>query len=112
MVIEELTFTMDPTIVAAYLARDAEVWTAFLAEQPGFVGKEVWLPADRPGTVVLVIRWETRDHWKAITPEQCAAVDACMGELQAESLACREYVVADATDADRPDTTPAGSTDR
>ena len=93
-IIEELTITIEPAKIDAYLARDAEVWTAFLALQSGFEGKEVWLPPDRPGTVVLIIRWASRDHWKAITEAQCAAVDAEMGDLLPDTLECREYEVA------------------
>ena len=94
MVIEELTLTMPPSRVEAFLARDAEVWTAFLTEQSGFAGKEIWLPVDRPGTVVAIIRWDTMDQWRAITAEQVAAVDAEMGDLVPDSLECRDYEVA------------------
>ena len=93
MVIEELTLTMPPSRVETFLARDGEVWTTFLALQPGFCGKEVWLPSDRPGTVVFIIRWETLEQWKAITPAQVQTVEAGMGELAADSLECRDYVV-------------------
>jgi uncharacterized protein (TIGR03792 family) len=99
VVIEELTLTMPPARVEAFLARDAEVWTTFLADQAGFAGKEVWLPPDRPGTVVAIIRWETMDQWKAITPEQVAAVDTEMGGLVPDSLESRDYVVASAVAA-------------
>ena len=94
MVIEELTLTMPASRVETFLVRDDEVWTPFLARQPGFCGKEVWLPSDRPGTVVFIIRWETLEQWKAITPAQVRTVDAAMGELAADSLECRNYVVA------------------
>lgn len=92
-VIEELTLTMAPDRVAAYLRRDAEVWTRFLESCDGFLGKETWIPNDRPGTVVLIIRWASMKHWKAITPEQVDAVDGEMGDLLPESLACCSYTV-------------------
>lgn len=92
-VIEELTLTMPRDRIAAYLRRDAEVWTRFLESCDGFLGKETLIPNDRPGTVVLIIRWASMEHWKAITPEQVETVDRDMGGLLPESLACRSYAV-------------------
>lgn len=82
--VEELAVEVAPEDLSGYLARDAEVWTAFLAGRPGFVRKEVWLPVDRPGVVVIQIWWRTREDWKAITPEQVAEVDARMGPYRRE----------------------------
>ncbi len=95
MVIEELTLTMAPERVAAYLEADARTWTPFLAACDGFRGKETWLPEDRPDTIVFIIRWATREQWKRITPEQVAEVDGGMGVPAADTLVCREYVVFD-----------------
>lgn len=94
MVIELLTVTMNPSVVDAYLVRDREVWTAFLERQPGFLGKEVWVSNDEPGTVAMVIRWSSRELWKAITPDQVAAVDLDMGELLPDTLRCDDYDLA------------------
>ena len=93
-IIEELTIEIDPLVRSAYVARDADVWTPFLQSCDGFLGKEVWLPDDRPGVVVMVIRWATRAHWKAIGPDQVAAVDRGMGDLFTDSISCRSYQVA------------------
>jgi uncharacterized protein (TIGR03792 family) len=92
-VIEELTLTMPPERVAAYLERDALVWTPFLQSCDGFLGKETWLPDDRPDTVVLIIRWASMEQWKRITPSQVDEVDRAMGELIPDKLACRSYSV-------------------
>ena len=83
--------TMPVERMAAFLRRDAEVWTPFLTRCDGFLGKEVWLPDDRPGTVVLVIRWASMEQWKAIPPEQLEAVDAAMGALAPDRLDGRSY---------------------
>lgn len=93
-VIEELTLTIAPDRIAQYLRRDAEVWTPFLESCDGFLGKEVWLPDDRPGTVVLIIRWATKAQWKAITPAEVEAIDGQMDELRPDALVCRSYSVA------------------
>lgn len=84
---------MPPERITAYLERDAEVWTPFLESCDGFLGKETWLPDDRPGTVVLIIRWASMDQWKRITPEHVDEVDREMGELLPESLECRSYTI-------------------
>lgn len=90
-VIEELTITVDPEHLDAYLARDAEVWTPYLESCDGFLGKETWLPDDRPGTMVFIIRWASMAQWKSLTADQVAAVDERMGDMQPLSLVCRSY---------------------
>ena len=92
MIVEELTLHVEDGDVEAFLDADARVWTAFLSRQPGFVRKEVWLPDDRPGVVVIMVWWQNRELWKAITEEQVAAVDAEMGEWFREPVV-REYRV-------------------
>lgn len=94
VVIEELTATMDPELVDDYLAADARVWTPYLESCDGFLGKETWVSTDRPGVIVFVIRWATREQWKRITAEEVAAVDARMGVPLPDQLECREYRVA------------------
>jgi uncharacterized protein (TIGR03792 family) len=77
---------------AQFFARDREVWTSFLAAQPGFRHKETWVDPERPDVVMVMVWWETKEHWKAITAEQCSEVDVRMGEWLREPR-CREYVV-------------------
>lgn len=52
-----------------FLRKDAEVWTAGLSREPGFLGKEVWL-GEEEDEVVLVIRWESEAAWKGIPEER------------------------------------------
>jgi uncharacterized protein (TIGR03792 family) len=92
MIVEELVVQVDRSDVESFLDADARVWTTFLSRQPGFVRKEVWLPADRPGTVEIMVWWETRELWKSITDAQVAAVDREMGEWYREP-AVREHAV-------------------
>lgn len=93
MVVELLTFRIDPVDHAAWLAADAEVWTAFLATVDGFEAKQVWVADDDPWRVEAVIWWRSKADWDAVTPEQVAAVDAAMGELRREPT-CRSLRVA------------------
>jgi len=48
------------------------------------MGKEVWINPNDPTEVVLIIRWETREHWHAIPKASLQAIalkfDAAMGK--------------------------------
>ena len=43
---------------------DQAIWTPVLAACDGFRGKEVWWNSD--GEIVMIMRWATREQWKAI----------------------------------------------
>jgi uncharacterized protein (TIGR03792 family) len=68
MIIEQLTFRVPAVLRARYLTLDAEIWTAVLAAQPGFLGKEAWVEAADPEVLHLIIRWRSRADWKAVPP--------------------------------------------
>jgi uncharacterized protein (TIGR03792 family) len=93
VIVEELTLQVDAPDITGFLEADERVWTAFLAAQPGFVHKEVWVPGDRPNTVVIMVWWASREQWKAISDETVADVDREMGEWFREPVV-REYLVA------------------
>lgn len=93
MVIEFLTFTVPVEQRAAFLARDAEVWTAGLAQQPGYLGKEVWVEAENPTQVTCVIRWESLAQWKAFPQARLQELDAQMGGLLMPVSSCRTFEV-------------------
>ena len=79
MVIEWLTFEVDPVEQAEWLDHEESVWSRYLEQQPGFLGKEIWIEEGHPGLVHAVIRWESMELWKRITPEEVADVDLRMG---------------------------------
>jgi len=93
MVIEELHFIVDPVERDQFLEVEGRVWTGFLRTCDGFVKKEVWVPIDDPGRVVVMIWWASMEQWKRITPEQVAEVDARMGEWLREVDVFREHDV-------------------
>lgn len=72
MVIEWLRFSMAPENREAYIQRDTEIWTPFLQQAAGFVSKETWLDPIDDAAVIFVIRWASREQWKAI-PEAALA---------------------------------------
>ncbi|MDJ0549362.1 MAG: TIGR03792 family protein, partial [Microcystis sp. M49637_WE12] len=43
MVIEWLEFQVKPEAREKFIQKDQEIWTKFLAKQPGFLGKELWI---------------------------------------------------------------------
>jgi uncharacterized protein (TIGR03792 family) len=93
VIVEELTLAVAAADLDGFLDADERIWTAFLAQQPGFVRKEVWAPSDRPDTVVIMVWWASRELWKAITDSEVAAVHREMGEWRREPVV-REYEVA------------------
>lgn len=78
-VIEMLRFEVSASDRKEWLAVERRVWTGFLKTIPGFQRKETWVDDDDPDAVTVVIWWESREHWGAVTPEQCASVDRDMG---------------------------------
>lgn len=92
MIVEELTLEVNAADLEGFLEADARIWTAFLSRQPGFVRKEVWVPADRADTVVIMVWWTSYELWKAISDEQVAMIDREMGEWFREPVV-RDYRV-------------------
>ena len=94
-IIEELTVTLDPSRIDAFLERDAAVWTPYLESRDGFLSKETWRPDDRSDTVIFIIRWASVMQWKSITEAEVAAVDQQMGDLRPDTIECRSHRVVD-----------------
>ena len=82
MVIEFLTFTVDPTERNEWLDHEEQHWSRFLERQPGFVSKQIWESIDDPRRVHAVICWESIEHWHAIPREALAAVEQAMGPFE------------------------------
>ncbi len=92
MVVEFLTFTIDPSERAAWLPIEERSWSRFLERQNGFISKQLWMERDRPDEVYAVIFWESEALWHAIPKEELAAVDASMGGWLRDPT-CRTYEV-------------------
>lgn len=74
MVIEWLTFEMAPEDRQRFIEKDTEIWTTALQQYPGFVSKEIWIDPALSNRVIEVIRWSTREAWKAISEEELETV--------------------------------------
>jgi uncharacterized protein (TIGR03792 family) len=66
MVIEWLRFSVSPDSKEKFITKDQEIWTPFLGNYPGFLGKEIWLNPAIDEEIVVVIHWETEKQWKSI----------------------------------------------
>jgi uncharacterized protein (TIGR03792 family) len=96
MVIEWLSYRVPEADQPAFLAADAAVWTAALSGCAGYGGKETWRRAEAPDRIDLIIRWETRDHWKAVPGPLLAETEArfrAMFSGEAEFLGCTDLDV-------------------
>lgn len=76
MVIEWLKIKVHPELREQYIQKDAEIWTAALTGFPGFLGKEVWIHPTDLSEIVLVIRWASREQWKAFPRERLQELEA------------------------------------
>lgn len=85
MVIEWLKATVDPEVREQYVQKDEEIWTAALAEYPGFLGKEVWISPDNLTEVILVIRWSSFEAWDAIPPADLEQIEARVREAMGDT---------------------------
>ena len=76
MVIEHLTFTVDPAERDEWLAVEEQTWSRFLERQAGFIRKEIWVEREHPEDVHAMIVWESEALWQAIGLfEQATAAD-------------------------------------
>lgn len=75
MIIEQLTFRVPVALRPRYLDLDARIWTATLAAQPGYLGKEAWVEAADPEVLHLIIRWRSRADWHAVPKALLAETD-------------------------------------
>ena len=72
-VIEHLRIQVPRQDRQAWLDAERGSWEPWLAQQPGFLGRDLlWDPNSEEGT--LLIRWSSRDAWKAIPVEEVEAV--------------------------------------
>ena len=98
MVIEWQKVRVQPEVRDRYLEKDREIWTAGLACEEGFLGKEVWLgEAPEVIEVILVIRWQREEDWKGMPKERQDDLDRRFREAVPEGwelIETRSYEVA------------------
>lgn len=101
MVVEFLTFRVPVDERLQWLDIEEQHWSRFLARQPGFLRKEIWVPevglnADQTDDAYLrahaVIWWESLELWKAIPQIELDAVVEAMGPYEREAV-CETFTV-------------------
>ncbi len=97
VVIEWLKFRVDPQLREKFIQLDREIWTKSLSQSEGFLGKEIWLDPNFLEEVILIIYWESREQWQAISPEELQrtekAFDKKMGRETYELLEAKEFQI-------------------
>ena len=97
MVIEWLKFRVAPEDREKFIHQDAETWTAFLAEYPGFLGKDIWINPQKENEIILVIRWQTRQQWKAVPIDKLQKIETQFAKIMQntpyEMIETAEYQV-------------------
>ncbi len=95
MIIEWLGFAIKPQLRGEFLVQDQKIWTPVLANVDGFLGKEIWLDPARNDRVYVIVRWQSREQWKAISPEILEKTEQqftlAMGDNSYKMLEAKEY---------------------
>ena len=72
-VVEHLRIQVPEQARDAWMEAERGSWEPWLAQQRGFLGRDLlWDPSTEEGT--LLIRWSSREAWKAIPQEEVEAV--------------------------------------
>jgi uncharacterized protein (TIGR03792 family) len=75
VVVEHLRLKVPTAGVEAWLEAERGSWEPWLAQQPGFLDRQLlWDPEREEGT--LLIHWASREQWKAIPQEEVERVQS------------------------------------
>ena len=84
-VIEHLRISVPKQGRQAWLEAERGSWEPWLEQQKGFLGRDLlWDPETEEGT--LLIRWSSRQAWKAIPSEQVEEVQNRFEQLAREAM--------------------------
>ncbi len=89
VVVEHLRVTVPADAVEAWLAAEQGSWEPWLAQQPGFLDRQLlWDPEREEGT--LLIHWRSRAQWKAIPDTEIEQVQERFERLAREATGRRQ----------------------
>ena len=89
VVVEHLRIKVPANGRQAWLEAEQGSWEPWLKKQDGFLGRELlWDSAREEGT--LLIRWASREQWKAIPEADVEAVQTRFEELAREATGQRQ----------------------
>ena len=87
-VVEQLRVQVPSQDRQAWLKAERSSWEPWLNKQKGFIGRELfWDPQSEEATVL--IRWSSREAWKAIPQQEVASVQERFEQLARESTGQR-----------------------
>ena len=88
-VVEHLRIQVPSQGRKAWLDAERGSWEPWLAKQEGFIGRDLlWDPETEEGT--LLIRWSSREAWKAIPELEVEAVQERFEQLARQSTGQKE----------------------
>ena len=88
-VVEHLRVKVPAEARQAWLEAERGSWDPWLKQQPGYLGRDLlWDPEGEEGT--LLIRWASRDQWKAIPLEEVEAVQERFEQLARETTGTQQ----------------------
>ena len=88
-VVEHLRIQVPSEGRQAWLEAERGSWEPWLARQEGFIGRDLlWDPETEEGT--LLIRWRSREAWKAIAELEVEAVQERFEQLARQSTGQKE----------------------
>jgi uncharacterized protein (TIGR03792 family) len=97
MIIEWLKFKVKPELREKFVQNDEEIWTEFLLQQDGHLGKEVWIDPVAEDEVIAISQWQTFEQWKAIAQSLLDDTEArfrsVMGQGTYELVEAKAYQV-------------------
>ncbi len=88
-VVEHLRVKVPARARQAWLEAERGSWEPWLAEQEGYLGRDLLWDAEREeGT--LLIRWASREQWKAIPISEVEAVQELFEQLARQATGTRQ----------------------
>ena len=88
-VVEHLRVQVPAEAQQAWLQAEQGSWEPWLQQQEGFLGRDLlWDPSREEGT--LLIRWASREQWKAIPEAEVEAIQERFEELAREATGHHE----------------------
>jgi len=88
-VVEHLRVRVPAEARQAWLEAERGSWEPWLAQQEGFVGRDLFWDAEREeGT--LLIRWASREQWKRISEAEVEAVQERFEQLARSATGAAE----------------------
>ena len=88
-VVEHLRVKVPAEARSAWLEAEQGSWEPWLEQQAGYLGRDLlWDPEREEGT--LLIRWASREQWKAIPVEEVEEVQERFEELARQATGTRQ----------------------